>query len=179
MGEKEIIAGCRNGDRKAQKALTERYSPMLFTVARRYCSQDQDAADVLQDALIRILKGLQKNYREEGKFERWLRTVVITTALNALDKAKLKHEHPVDEIPFDAGAPPEAYAHLGAEALMKLIQALPDGYREVFNLYVIEGCTHREISAMLHISEGTSRSQLMRARLMLQKMIMKNESIRL
>lgn len=152
---------------------------MLFTVARRYTTQDQDAADILQDALIRILKGLQKNYREEGKFESWLRTVVITTALNALDKAKLKYENPVDEMPYDAGCPPDAYSDLGAEELMKLIRSLPDGYRQIFNLFAIEGKSHREISKMLDISEGTSRSQLMRARLMLQKMIMKNERVRL
>ncbi|MFN2423651.1 MAG: RNA polymerase sigma factor [Cryomorphaceae bacterium] len=168
-----------NGDRASQRKLVEHYSPMLFTVARRYACQDQDARDILQDALIRILKGLQKNYKERGKPEEWMRTVVITTAINALNKAKVKYEVAVEQMPYDVGCPPDAYADMGAEVLMELIEQLPDGYKQVFSLFVIESHSHREISEMLGISEGSSRSQLVRARMALQAMILKNEKVRI
>lgn len=149
---------------------------MLFTVARRYCGQMQDAQDVLQDSFVKILNALQTNYSEEGKLEAWMRTVVITTALNHLNSRKRKFETAVEDIPFDAGNSPEVYAQLGAEQLLKLVESLPDGYREVFNLAVIENYSHREISELMGISEGTSRSQLMRARQLLQKMIERIEN---
>ncbi len=167
------------GEPRYQKLLVEHYSPMLFTVARRYASKIEDAQDILQDALVKILKAMQSNYREEGRLESWMRTVVITTALNNLDRSYNRKEVQQEPPQGDLSCPPDAYSHLGTEELLKLIASLPDGYRQVFNLAVIDQLPHAEIAELLSISESTSRSQLLRARRLLQQMILKLEKIKI
>ena len=179
MTEVELLNGCMNGEAHCQQELVVRFSPMLFTVARRYAGNDNDANDILQDALVKILKALQKNYEHRNKLEPWMRSVVITTALNALDRSWVRREMQSDILPELAHVEPSAYTHLGAEELLKLIASLPNGYRQIFNLSVIEGYSHTEIADMLNITESTSRTQLLRARRMLQDKITELETIRL
>ncbi len=181
MTSDSIIQGCLKGDKLCQRKLVELYAPMLFTVARRYSHNTEDAEDVLQDALIKMLLALENNkYSEKGKFESWMRTITITTALNNLDRTKLFSDMDVEASrASDMSCPPEAYSHLGAEELMELIDQMPAGYKQIFNLSVIETYTHKEIADMLGINEVTSRTQLMRARKHLQKLIMNLEKIRL
>ncbi|TVR38248.1 MAG: sigma-70 family RNA polymerase sigma factor [Cryomorphaceae bacterium] len=179
MTEVELLNGCMNGEAHCQQALVVRFSPMLFTVAKRYTGNDNDAHDVLQDALVKILTALQKNYEHRNKLEPWMRSVVITTALNALDRSWVRREKQSEVLNDLAQVEPTTYAKLGAEELLKLIAALPDGYRQIFNLSVMEGYSHAEIADMLHITESTSRSQLLRARRMLQEKITELETVRL
>jgi RNA polymerase sigma-70 factor (ECF subfamily) len=177
MTEEEIISGCRQGRAKHQRELVLRYSPMLMTVARRYTPDEAMAKDILQDAFIRVFRYFDTFEKGTGSFEGWLRRIVVTTALKRMNRAAFRHEHAAfDDLP-EQGAEPDVYARLGAEALLALIRQLPEGYRQIFNLAIIEGYRHEEIGEMLGISAATSRSQLARARQRLQEMIIKQETM--
>lgn len=178
MTERTIIKGCQNRESPYQRELVNRYSPMLMTVARRYVRDEASAKDVLQDALIRIFGAIDR-YKPTGSFEAWMRRIVITTSLQALDRSWYRRELPGLESTMDLQVAPEVYAHFGAEELLKLISGLPDGFRQIFNMYIIEGYRHAEIAAMLGITESTSRSQLTRARKLLQQQILQREKLRI
>ncbi len=178
MTEADIIKGCQEGLAVYQKELVVRYSPMLMTVSRRYSRDDESAKDILQDSFIKIFKHIHK-YREMGSFKAWLRRIVVNTALQSFDKLSFKREIPgLDDIIEPASNMPDVYAYLGAEELIGLIQLLPEGFKQVFNMYVIDGMTHREISQVLGITESTSRSQLLRARNYLKNLLKQQEKIR-
>ena len=177
MTEQDLIKGCQRGKAKYQRQLVLRYSPMLMTVARRYATDGHTAQDILQDAFIRILQYIDR-YQPTGSFEGWMRRIVINVALRALEKSKkIRWQNP-DDVPSQMPSlSPQVYSHLGAEALIELVNRLPDGSRQVFNLYVIEGFDHKEIGQLLGISASTSRSQLLRARQRLQELIVQREKI--
>ena len=172
MTESEIIRGCQKGRAKYQKALVLRYSPLLMTVARRYCRDDHAAKDVLQEAFIRVFRAIDR-YEQTGSFTAWMRR--INVALQTKDKASYRREQSGLEQIAHPMVSPQAITDLNAEDLIALIQRLPDGFRDVFNLYIVEGYSHDEIAELLHIAPGTSRSQLTRARQKLQAMILERE----
>ena len=174
MTENDIIRGCQKGRAKYQKALVLRYSPMLMTVARRYCRDDHAAKDVLQESFIRVFRAIDR-YQATGSFTAWMRRIVINVALQSKDKASYQREQTSLEHVAHPMVSPEAISSLNAEDLIALIQRLPEKFREVFNLYVVEGYSHDEIAQLLHIAPGTSRSQLTRARQKLQAMILERE----
>ncbi len=126
------------------------------------------AKDVLQETLIRIFKYIH-TYEPTGSFEAWMRRIAVRCALTWLDKSCFQKEIELTHHHLDAGMEPEVYQYIGLEAIQQYIDELPLGFRTVFNLNVIEGYSHKEISALLGITESTSRSQLTRARKMLQK----------
>jgi RNA polymerase sigma-70 factor (ECF subfamily) len=174
MTESEIIRGCQREKAKCQKELVLRYSPMLMTVARRYCRDDHAARDVLQEAFIKVFKGIGK-FQQTGSFPAWLRRIVINVALQAKDKASYQREQTnIDNVSHPMVSP-SVISRLGAEELIRLVQKLPISFRTVFNLYALEGYSHDEIADMLGIAPGTSRSQLTRARQKLQTMILEQE----
>lgn len=178
LKESDIIRGCQKGKRHCQKELVVRYSPMLMTVSRRYAPDDNSAQDILQEAFIKIFRHIHK-YKPTGSFTAWMRRIVVNTALQTFDKSCFRQEITgLDVVMGRACTSPDAYADLGAEELMGLIAQLPDGFRQVFNLYVLEGFNHREIGELLNITESTSRSQLTRARSYLRKMLTRQEKIR-
>ncbi len=178
MTEAEIIKGCQKGKALYQKELVVRYSPMLMSVSRRYSKDNEMAKDNLQESFIKIFRHIGK-YKPIGSFSAWMRRIVINTSLQSMDKSCFKRElSGLDELLEQPSSPPEAYAHLGAEELMDLIQQMPQGFRQVFNLSILEGYSHREISEILGITESTSRSQLVRARNYLKKILVKRERIR-
>lgn len=132
------------------------------------------AEDILQDALINILRHII-HYEERGSFEAWMKRIVINTALKSFKKSSFKNEvMELDQVPIKP-IDPEVYSKMGAEELMALINQLPHGFREVFNLYSIEGYSHKEITELLGISESTSRSQLTRARALLRRQLAARE----
>jgi RNA polymerase sigma-70 factor (ECF subfamily) len=174
MTESEIIRGCQREKAKCQKELVLRYSPMLMTVARRYCRDDHAARDVLQEAFIKVFRAIGK-YNQTGSFSAWLRRIVINIALQARDKASYQREQTnIDDVSHPMVSP-SIISRLGAEELIRLVQKLPQNFRTVFNLYALEGYSHDEIADMLGIAPGTSRSQLTRARQKLQTMILEQE----
>ena len=142
----------------------------------RYARHEMEAEDILQDAFIKIFDKINR-FEFKGSFEGWVRRIVINTALKNYSKKSFKQEQigleTYPELPLE----PEIYAHLHEEELLRLIGKLPEGYRLVFNLNVIEGYNHKEIANMLGIQESTSRSQLVKARKMLQGMIIDLQKI--
>lgn len=168
----EIINGCLSGKRHFQELLYRRYSPRFYAVSLQYSGNTDEARDVMQESFIKIFENLEK-FNHEGSFEGWMRRIVVNTALERYRNRYYLTR--VDDI--EAGEEPEAdpgtgdFAGLEACDLLKMIMELPPKYRMVFNLYAIEGYAHKEIAEMLRISEGTSKSNLSRARDILQKKV--------
>jgi RNA polymerase sigma factor (sigma-70 family) len=167
MTERELIVGCQKGKAECQRELLRRYAPMLLTVCRRYAKDAAFAEDLLQESLLRIFKGIGQ-YEAIGSFEGWMRKVTINTALQQIDKQYFKKEVYEIDTKHEVQLLPDVFQKMGAEELLSLIATLPNGFRQVFNLYAIEGYSHAEISALLGIGESSSRSQLARARKLLQ-----------
>jgi RNA polymerase sigma factor (sigma-70 family) len=169
---KNIINGCLKGDRKDQELLYRRFAARLYAVCLQYSGNDEEARDILQEGFIKIYDNL-RHYKFEGSFEGWVRRIMVNTAL---EKYRSKHSlYRVDDIDLipeqDAEPDNEDYAGLEARDLMDIIRELPPRYRIVFNLFAIEGYSHKEISDMMNISEGTSKSNLSRARVILQRRV--------
>ena len=177
ISEAEIISGCVKGDKKAQKALYDKYSAKMLGVCVRYFKNIDEAEDALQEGFIRIFNNIDK-FRNDGSFDGWIRRIIVNTALNHY-KSNLKHYYAIDynEIEETIEDTKLSFDSLSVEFLLKVIQTLPDGYRLVFNLYEIEGYNHREIGEMLGISINTSKSQLMKAKKYLQNKLITKENV--
>ena len=170
MTEKELILGCLREEPRCQREIFERYSGSMMTVCLRYARHRLEAEDILQEAFIRIFDNLHR-FEFKGSFEGWIRRIVINTALKNYQRKHFSQEQiGLEQLP-ESGQEPVAYAQLGEEELLDMIARLPDGYRVIFNLYAIEGYSHKEIAETLGIQESTSRSQLLKARKLLQSQI--------
>lgn len=161
--ETSIISGCIDQKRAAQKALWNNYKDILFGICLRYSKNQKDAEEILQEGFIKIFNSLTK-YSAKGSFEGWMKRIMIFTAID-YHRAK-KPEFLNEKEDTDIEKETEAYIEEGIDAntIIELMHQLPDGYRMVLNLYAIEGFTHKEISQKLNISQGTSKSQLAKAR---------------
>jgi len=164
--DKELIDACLRGNPLAQKSLYDTYSSKLYGICLRYSGKEEEAQDILQDSFIKIFTKLN-TYLYTGSFEGWLKRIVTNTAIEYF-RRKVDLEK-VDEITFNPYLSVDSDKSLEVEELLKMIQELPEGYRMIFNMYAIDGYTHGEIAKKLNISEGTSKSQLSRARAHLQK----------
>jgi RNA polymerase sigma-70 factor (ECF subfamily) len=167
-----IIKGCLAGNRKDQELLYRRHSAKLYAVCLQYSGNDEEARDILQEGFIKIFENLHQ-YKHEGSFDGWLRRITVNTAL---ERFRSRHNlYRVDDIDTiqepDADPDNEDYAGLEANDLLEIIRELPPKYRMVFNLYAIEGYSHKEIGKLINISEGTSKSNLARARIILQRRV--------
>ena len=165
--EAQLITALKRGESRAHKVVYERYAGKMLAVCTRYCANRADAEEVMLDGFMRVFEKIEQ-FRGEGSFEGWIRRVMVTESLMFLRKTKQwRQELPIEE----AHVEPDfdwADAALNETDLLRLVNQLPDGYRTVFNLYAIEGYSHAEIAETLNISEGTSKSQLSRARSLLQ-----------
>ncbi len=175
----EIIKRCQKNNAKAQKLLYKSFSPWLFGVCLQYCKDRTEAEDHLQEAFIKIFTNIKK-YRFEGSFEGWMRRIVVNTVIESFRKKNPVYF--VDSIePFENDTPDieENTEVINTQELLSLIEELPPKYKLVFNLYALEGLTHQEISDILGISTGTSKSNLSRARKILKDKlsVKKNDSI--
>ena len=169
--EPEILQACRRGDRKAQKQLYDRIAPKMMAVCLRYMGTRDDAEDILQEGFITLFSRLD-SYSGEGSFEGWARKIFVNTALmNLRKKDALKMSEDLETAWNVSSDGVSQIQSAGYHELLKLIAGLPTGYRTVFNLFVVEGYSHKEIAQALGITEATSRSQLQRARVMLQDKI--------
>ncbi len=169
---KNIINGCLTGNRRDQELLYRRHAPRLYAVCLQYSGNDEEARDILQEGFIKIFENLA-NYKYEGSFEGWMRRIVVNTAL---EKYRSKHNlyrvDDIDQIPEPDAEPDNSdYSGLEAGDLLGIIRELPTKYRMVFNLFALEGYSHKEISNMMNITEGTSKSNLSRARVILQRRV--------
>jgi len=169
---KKIIKGCLAGSRRDQELLYRRHAPKLFAVCLQYSGNNDEARDILQEGFIKIFENLPA-YKHEGSFEGWMRRITVNTALEKFrSRHNLYRVDDIDLIPEPEAEPyNEDYTGLDAGDLLNIIRELPPKYRMVFNLYAIEGYSHKEISTMVNISEGTSKSNLSRARVILQRRV--------
>jgi RNA polymerase sigma factor (sigma-70 family) len=173
MTEQDIIQGCIKGDRRAQKALYDQFSPKMYAVCRRYAKHDFEAQDMLQEGFIRVFDHL-KEYKNTGSFEGWIRRVVVSAALRFLQKAYITRETLPEFLPENSYES-DVISHLTINELLSHLRLLPEQYRAVFNLAAIEGYSHAEIAQLIDIEESTSRSHLSRARKILQQSISQEE----
>ena len=178
LSEEELIRGCIRQEASCQKEVYNRYASRMLGVCNRYARNAADAEDILQDAFIKIFNKMHQ-FKFEGSFEGWIRRIMVNTALKKYSLRRYEKEVVGYEITDrdEAVIEPHAYAHLTQKEILDLINNLPDGYRLIFNLFVVEGFPHEEIAAMLHIQPGTSRSQLVKARNMLQKQILQLQKV--
>lgn len=173
MTEYELIAGCKQGNRGCYELLYKTYGRKLYGIAMRYCSDRVQAEDILQEAMIKVFQSIQ-HFKGEGSFEGWLKRVVVHTAINAFNKEKRSEWlYGNEQEALWNEQDKETLDQMSAQQIASLIQNLPDGYRMVFNLYEIEGYSHIEIADMLNISEGTSKSQLYKAKQRLKEALNK------
>lgn len=168
----ELIEGCLRGDRKLQKALYEKYASRMLGVCLRYAEHREEAEDMLQEGFIKVFHSIS-TYEKRGSFEGWIRRVMVFTSIN-IYKSRLRNykEEQMTEY-FDEPVNETIIDRLSAKEIVALIQQLPEGYRIIFNLFAVEGYTHKEIAEELGIAIGTSKSQFARARGYLQQLIFK------
>jgi RNA polymerase sigma factor (sigma-70 family) len=167
---KKLIEACVSGDRLAQRNLYDIFSKRMYVVCLRYTKSQQEAEDVLQDSFIKVFKNL-KGYRGDSRLDYWIKRIVVNTALNS--QRKKLYMYPmvdIDEVKNDYDHS-KILASFEMEELLNMIRELPTGCRTVFNMFAIEGYSHKEIAEMLEVSEGTSKSQFFRARKLLQEKI--------
>lgn len=171
MTEAEIIKGCINNDRLAQKHLYERFYGGMMGVCMRYASHKEQATEILNMGFFKVFKSI-KTYAEKGSnLEAWIYRIMVNTAIDFI-RAEMRHRH--DDIEYAKPAiedQSDIIASMQAEQILEMVNQLPPSYRAVFNLYVIEGYNHAEVGEQLGISEGTSKSNLAKARMKLQEMI--------
>jgi len=168
LTETQIIKGCRRGDKRTQYELVKRYSGMLMMVCRRYVSDESTSKDILQESLLRIFRHID-DYKKTGSFEAWMRKITVRCALAYLDRKDVRRETSIIDINYDEPIDALAIDRLSANEILSLVDSLPTGFRTVFNLVAIEGYSHKEVANLLNITESASRSQLTRARKMLQR----------
>lgn len=177
MTDEQLISGCINNHAVSQKLLFERYSKKMMGVCLRYLPDYDDAQDILQEGFIKIFQKIG-SFEGKGVLEGWMRRIMINTALDFLRKNK--EQKFMQELTGDENTistPVTVMENIHARELLVMIQALPAGFRTVFNLYAIEGYAHKEIAEMLGIAESTSKSQYARARAHLQKSILAEQLI--
>lgn len=168
--ESDLLEGCINGDRKMQRELYNRFAAKMYGVCLRYAGSTSEAEDILQEGFIKVFRKLS-SYRGEGSFEGWIRRIFVNTAIEYYRKKTYLQPITEHEESTIEGNYLSVLDNLAEKDIIQLVQQLSPGYRTVFNMYVVEGYTHRQISELLHISEGTSKSQLSRAKQILQEMV--------
>ena len=174
MQENQLVKKVLQGKASAQETFYQMFAPKMYAVCLRFAKDHDEANDILQEGFIKVFTNL-KSYRGEGSLEGWIRRTIVNTAINFYKK-NLKFRNAADietVLIFERSTDANAVELMSAKELMEHVTQLPEGYRTVFNLNVIEGYTHKEIADLLNISENTSKSQLSRARAYLQKRIEK------
>jgi len=178
--EQTLIVNCQKGDKKSQYLLVKRYSSMMMGICRRYARDQDMAKDMLQESLILVFKYIHK-FEGKGSFEGWIRKITVRSALQWIDKKWYRNEQNLVGMLPETKINPDAYLNHDTNIILEMINTLPEKYRVVFNLFVVDGHSHAEIAEVLQVKEATSRSHLLRARKMLQEKYMtlhKSENIK-
>jgi RNA polymerase sigma factor (sigma-70 family) len=174
----ELIKRCRAGERKAQELLYKQFASKMLGVCFRYATDKMEAEDMMQNGFIKVFQKIDA-FRDEGSFEGWIRRIMVHSSIEYYRKHhKMMQLVDLDDAANETSVNPLATAKLEAKDLMLLIQQLAPGYRIVFNLFAIEGYSHKEIAGIVGITEGASKSQLSRARTVLKEQIVKMEGKR-
>ncbi len=170
----KLIAGCAKGDRKSQQVIYEKFYTKMMGVCLRYASNKQEAQDLVHDGFLKVFEKISK-YNYSGSFEGWIRRIMINTSIDYYRKNKNIFTKDNQDFANIEGEEPEqdVLSQLRTEDIMKAVQSLSPGYRAVFNLYVVEGYSHKEVSDELGISVGTSKSNLAKAKKNLRRLFTK------
>lgn len=174
--EKDIIRGCLEGNRVSQKRLYDHFASRMLGVCMRYAKDRAEAEDMLQEGFIKVFNNISR-FKHEGSFEGWIRRIMVFTAINIYRYRSRKFQESYDTEDCDAVYDDNVIDQISTKEIVALIQHLPEGYRMVFNLYALEGYSHREIGELLGVAEGTSKSQYSRARLFMQQLLAKHYRI--
>lgn len=169
LTEQDLITKCCQGDRASQRQIYQNYAGKMMVVALRYMKSKQEAEDIVQDAFIKVFTKLD-TFNQQSKLETWITRIVINTALNAIRRPLWLED--IENVPQEhAESEDIALAEFHWQELISFIQSLPTGCQTVFNLFAIEGYSHKEIAKLLGVSEGTSKSQYSRAKTILREII--------
>lgn len=175
MDDETLVKECAKGNPKAQRALFDKFAPKMLSVCYRYIGKSDEAEDVLQDAFVKIFHKVVE-FKMEGSLEGWIRRIVVNTALDAIRKnKKTLGDVSVDDVSYKVSYTDDNFDDMDVKHLLKIINNLPDGYRVVFNMFAIEGYSHKEIADTLGVTENTSKSQYSRARAYLRNELEKVE----
>jgi len=174
--EDRLISKCRKQDGKAQKALYDKYASKMLGVCHRYIKDTDQAEDVMITGFVKVFEKIDQ-FKSEGSFEGWIRRIMVNQSLSFIRKNKGMYLEVDIEVADREPDYKSLNDNLEAQDLLTLINNLPTGYQTVFNLYAIEGYSHKEIAEKLQISENTSKSQLSRARTLLQKQLVEQEEM--
>lgn len=177
MGERELysdtelLQGCKNNDRKYQELLYRKYAKKMYGICLSYAADRSMAQDILQDGFIKVFKKIE-TFREQGSLEGWIRRIITNTALDYMRQKTRNFDYidenkEVEEEQLDNSI----MEKINSDGIFRIIQQLPHGARTVFNLYAVEGYSHKEIADKLEITEGTSKSQFKRARSLLKELL--------
>ena len=168
MEDLTLVNECAKGNSKAQRALFDKFAPKMLAVCQRYLRNNQEAEDVLQDGFVKVFQKIV-DFKMEGSLEGWIRRIVVNTALDTIRRnKKLLDDVQVEEVQYKVSFTDHQFDGMDLAQLMKLINEMPDGYRVVFNMFAIEGYSHKEIADTLGVTENTSKSQYSRARAFLR-----------
>ena len=166
--EISLIKACSNGDSKAFRKIYEIHSGTMYSICLRYMNNEDEAKDALQEGFIKVFKNISK-FKFTGSFEGWMKCIFVNSSIELIRKRKMHldvSELNSNELPLTAKI---ETGSMDAEKMMTLVQQLPEGYRTVFNMFIVDGYSHKEISDYLEISESTSKTQLFKARKQLQE----------
>lgn len=168
-----LVKKALSNDRSAHKALFDKYSKEMYHLALTYTASRDEAKDIVQESFIKVFEGLKK-YDQKGSFHAWVKTIVRNTSIDYFRKRRRLEFVSAEDISIANEEPEEnSYPFIGLDRILALVGKLPTGSRLVFNMYVLENMTHKEIARLLDINEGTSKSQYSRAKVLLQQMILK------
>jgi RNA polymerase sigma factor (sigma-70 family) len=174
--EKELLEGCLNHERIAQRQLYEQLAGKMYVVCLRYAQTTAEAEDILQEAFIKVFEKIH-TFRQECPLSAWVKRIVVNTALNHVrSRPPVQEQVETDAVEDSLEDEHSSLASLQLQELLELIKQLPSGCQTIFNLYAIEGYQHNEIAQLLGISEGTSKSQYSRAKMLLRQMLEKQQS---
>ena len=173
MDDITLVNECVKGNARAQRMLFDKFAGKMMSVCLRYAKSTEQAEDVLQDGFVKVFMKLS-DYKKEGSLEGWVRRIMVNTALDQIRKeVKFKGNLDIEDVGYKIENNAFITEQLMAEDLMKLVRAMPDGYRIVFNMFAIEGYSHAEIAETLGVTENTSKSQYSRARAYLRERLEK------
>jgi RNA polymerase sigma-70 factor (ECF subfamily) len=178
MDDVTLIKECSRGNAKAQRALFDKFAPKMLAVCMRYLKNIDEAEDALQDGFVKVFQKIPE-FKMEGSLEGWIRRIMVNNSLDAIRRNKKQLlEDDVDSVQHKVSFTDFQFDDMDLQYLMKIIQSLPDGYRVVFNMFAIEGYSHKEIAETLGVSENTSKSQYSRARALLREKLEQIKNVR-
>lgn len=177
MTDEQLVKECVSGNTVAQKKFYDLFARKMMGVCLRYTNNVEEAEDVLQDGFVKIF-GKLADFESKGSLEGWVRRIMVNTALDQYRKNK-KHQNDVDVdlVGYKLEKDDYIIETITAQDLLKIVQAIPEGYRVVFNLFAIEGYSHKEIAERLGVTESTSKSQYSRAKSLLRKLLIENNIV--